>query len=451
MKNGLRNTAICLLFVLAVALPAMADGDRISALDNGHIHLGVNLDLGGAITELAKSGGGVNVVNSADWGRQIQMSFYSGPNPFAPHGKRPNKTWEGLGWNPIQSGDSYGHRSRVLETRNDGKEIYVKSVPMQWPLDDEPGECTFETWIRLEGNAAHVRGRLVSHRSDATQYPGRAQELPAIYTNGPWYRLMTYTGDKPFTGDAPTQIPQRPSGSGFPWTGWRATENWAALVNDDGWGLGVWEPGTCSFLGGFAGKAGVGGPKDSQTGYIAPLHDEILDHDIQYEYRYDLILGTLGEIRQYVYAHAPKSPAPPSYRFDRDRQHWRYANATDAGWPIHGELLVRLESDDPQVIGPPGFWQAAAAPKFSLEAAFHTSDGHARVFWSRADDPHFSGAKSVTFDVVPDGKFRRYVVDLSASPEYRGAITGLRLDPEPSGRAGDWVRLRSLSLQKGRR
>lgn len=450
MTDVFRCAIVCVVLLFAVILPATADSDKISYLDNGHIRLGVDLDLGGAITELAKSGGGENVVNSADWGRQIQMSFYSGPNPFAPNGKQPNKAWAGLGWNPIQSGDSYGHRSTVQESRNNGKEIYVKSVPMQWPLDNEPGECTFETWIRLDGNAAHVRSRLTNHRSDTTQYPGRGQELPAIYTNGPWYRLMTYTGDKPFMGDALSQIPQKPAGSSFPWTGWQATENWAALVNDDNWGLGVWEPGMYSFLGGFAGTPGHGGPQDGPTGYIAPLQNEILDHNILYEFQYDLILGTLDEIRKYVYAHAPKSSLP-AYHFDQDRQHWRYVNATDDGWPVKKELRVRLDAADPQLIGPSGFWQAQNAPKCVLEAAFQTSSHQAVLFWTRADAPGFSDAKSVTFDVIPDGKFHRYTIDLSASPEYRGAITGLRLDPEPTGKPGDWVRLRSLVLQKGRR
>lgn len=449
MTDGFRFVVVCVLLLFAAPLPTRGDGDRLSVLDNGHIRLGVDLDLGGAITELSKSGSGANVVNSFDWGRQIQMSFYSGPNPFAPHGKQPNKAWEGLGWNPIQSGDSYGHRSVILASRNSGKEIYVKSVPMQWPLDNEPGECTLEMWIRLDGNAAHVRSRLVNHRSDTVQYPGRAQELPAIYTNGPWYHLMTYSGDKPFTGDPPSQIPQKPTGSSFPWAGWQATENWAALVDDDNWGLGVWEPGTYSFLGGFAGKPGAGGAKESPTGYIAPLQNEILDHDIQYEYHYDLILGTLSEIRQYVYAHAQK-PSLPQYRFEKDRQHWHYVNAVDDGWPIKKELRIQLEANDPQIIGPAGFWQAEAAPKLDVQAAFHTGSNRATVFWTRADAPDFSDVRSLSFDVIPDGKPHRYQVNLSASPEYRGAITGLRLDPEPAGRVGDWVRLQAISLQKGR-
>jgi hypothetical protein len=413
---------------------------KIGYLDNGHIRLGVNLDLGGAITYVSKSGSDLNLINSHDWGRQIQMSHYSGPIPFAPNGKQPLPAWAGLGWNPIQSGDCYGNRSRVLTYRNDGKTIYVKCIPMQWPLNNEPGECTFECWITLEGETAHVRSRINNHRSDKTQYPGRDQELPAIYTNGPWYRLMTYKGDKPFTHDALSQIP-----AAFPWVGWQATENWAALVNDYDEGIGIWEPGVTTIIGGFAGKPGAGGPQDDPTGYIAPLRQEILDHNISYEYRYVLIAGSLDEIRRYVYAR-PREHEPPSYRFNRDRAHWRYVNAVDTGWPIKGELKVLLEQGDPQMIGPTGFWSAESAPLLTLEAAFHTSQTHVEVFWKRHDTPEFSPACSLAFEAIPDGKFHTYTLDLSKSPEYRGAITGLRIDPEPTGKPGDYVEIRSITL-----
>jgi len=103
----------------------------MSYLDNGTIRVGVNLSLGGSITYLADSRDRINIINNHDWGRQIQMSFYSGPVPFTPGGKQPSKTWAGLGWNPIQSGDCAGNRSRIIDHRNDGKSIYVKCVPMQ--------------------------------------------------------------------------------------------------------------------------------------------------------------------------------------------------------------------------------------------------------------------------------------------------------------------------------
>jgi hypothetical protein len=51
---------------------------HMSYLDNGVIRLGVDLNVGGTITYLSRSGTEQNLVNSYDFGRQIQMSYYSG-------------------------------------------------------------------------------------------------------------------------------------------------------------------------------------------------------------------------------------------------------------------------------------------------------------------------------------------------------------------------------------
>jgi hypothetical protein len=439
--------AATLTCCLLAGEPPAPGADGMSYLDNGTIRIGVDLQLGGAITWLSRSGAGLapeagrNVVNSFDWGRQIQMSHYSGPVPFEPDGKEPMAHWAQLGWNPIQSGDAYGHRSRVVEHRNDGRELYVKCIPMQWPLENEPGECTFECWIRLEGNRAHVRSRLVNARSDRTQYAGRSQELPAVYTNGPWWKLMTYAGDQPFTGGALTQMP-----AVMPWTSALATENWAALVDDGGWGLGIHTPGTVQYLGGFAGQPGAGGPKDNPTGYIAPLRDEIIDHNLTYEYRYTLILDTLDGIRRYVYDHAER-PTPPVWRFDRDRQGWIYRNATDAGWPIEGELHLDAMGNDPHLVGPFAFWRAEQAPKLYIEAACRLEQPQAEVFWQR-HDAGFGAEQRVALKLIPDGAYHVYEVDLAASDQYRGAIVRLRFDPTPSAAPGDWLRVRSIGFQK---
>jgi len=452
-SNEMMTRLTKLAFFVSLIAPTFASGaaaaqsnstneDRISYLDNGFIRLGVNLDLGGAITYISGSNSKTNLINSFDWGRQIQMSHYSGPVPFAPRGKQPNKTWAGLGWNPIQCGDCYGHRSKILKHHNDGRTIHIKCVPMQWPLDNEPGECAFECWIRLKQNTAQVRCRMVNHRSDQTQYSGRSQEQPAVYTCGPWYRLITYTNDKPFTGGDLAEIPAK-----FPWSGWNATENWAALVNKRDEGLGTWEPGIFKFIGGFAGKPGAGGPKDDPTGYIAPLQDEILDYNIDCDYEYTLIVGTLERIREFVVENS-KKPMPPNYRFKKDRQHWYYRNAVDNGWPIRGELNLRLETTNPQLIGPAEFWTAAEAPSLFIEAACKASQPHATILWTRFDQPIFSKTQSMDFSLIPDGKFHVYEVNLASSAEYRAMITGLRFDPVPSGSPGDYIRIRSISFKR---
>ena len=90
-------------------------------LDNGEVRIGMDLALGGAVTFISSKDHPGNIINSADLGRQIQMSHYSGPWPFEVGDKKPSPAWAGLGWNPIQTGDCYMNPSKVIEHRNDGK------------------------------------------------------------------------------------------------------------------------------------------------------------------------------------------------------------------------------------------------------------------------------------------------------------------------------------------
>lgn len=422
------------------APPASA---AMSHLDNGTIRLGVDLRLGGAITYLSRSGTEENVVNNYDYGRQIQMSYYSGPIPFSVDKKHPPEHWKHLGWNPIQAGDDFHHGSRVVESRNDGREIYVKCIPLIWPLNNVPAECTFESWIRLEGNTARVRCRLNNARSDHTQYPARRQEMPAVYVNAPYCRLMTYTGAKPFTDDALTQIKKQPGEPG-PWSSWLATENWAALVNDDDWGLGVWQAGCYDFSGGFAGKPGSGGTHDSPTGYLAPGFVEIIDHNIQHTYDYVLILGQLSEIRGWAYAHPPTYPRP-SFQFTRGRQHWGLVNAVDDGWPLSAQAAwrVRLERGDPQIVSPDFFWLSGKPRVLEITAACRLKTPRARLYYKTFDDPRFREEQAFNFDLIADESEHAYRLEMPALASQT-PIVALRLDPEPNGAPGDWIKLKSV-------
>jgi hypothetical protein len=402
------------VLALAVAAP-----ENLSTLDNGVIRIGVDLDQGGSITLLGRSPDGANLINSHDLGRQIQQSYYGGPRPFG----QAHPGWKDWPWNPIGSGDVFGHRARVLELHNDGRELHVKSIPMQWALENVPGDCTFETWITLEGSSARVRCRLNNNREDTTWYPAMDQELPAVYTNGPWHRLVTYSGDRPFTGGAVSTI----TNAGPPWASWTATENWAALLDDQGTGLGVIHPGACHFLGGFLGTPGAGGPKDDATGYIAPVRPEILDHNISYEYRYCLVLGTLDEIRA-VAARECIQDGRPDDHFQRDRQHWTYRNVRDSGLPLAGGLRVRPTGDDPQIRSPEQWWPAEQVPRLYLRAAFRSRESMVALFW-RVPGQEFSEERRMDFPVNPDGVMRTYAIDLAGRPGYQGTITGLRLDP----------------------
>lgn len=416
----------------------------MSYLDNGIIRVGVDLKRGGSIGFLADAKKTSSVVNVHDLGRWIGQSYYSGPKPFG----TPHPDWKDWPWNPVSAGDVYGNPSKLIEKKNDGKTLYNKSVPMQWALKNVPGDCQFETWITLDGRSVHVRNRLTNDRKDHAQYPAMDQELPAVYTIGKLHRLMTYTGDSPFTDGQSKEIRKIPTKGNQPqWTTFFATEHWAALVDDDDWGLGVIHPDVVRFVGGFYGKPNTGGPNDDPNGYIAPVRQDILDHNIVYEFRYTLVLDSLTNIRKEAYKQRPKSNLP-DYRFKSDRQHWWFQNAEDSGYAANDGLHLKVERDDPQLYGPEASWESKDTPKIYIRAAFRTKGKTAQLFWQTAEKPGFPADQSIRFDIEPDGRFRIYEVNLFASPAYKGTIRRLRFDPVEAGHVGEIVDVEFISASK---
>ncbi len=416
---------------------------RMTFLDNGEVRIGMDLALGGAVTHISSKDRATNIINSADLGRQIQMSHYSGPWPFIVGDSKPNPAWAGLGWNPIQTGDCYMNPSKVIEHRNTSRELYIKCVPMQWPLNNVPGDCTFETWTTLDGPVIHMRYRCTNQRADTTQYRPCPQELPAVYTISRLWRLMSYTGDKPFTGDTLTHVSndwRKP----WPWTRFMATERWAALVDDTQWGLGVFKDDGGEFHGGVHGDGRSDDPKHGSTAYVAPIHVENFDHNIVYEHRTEFMVGQLADIRRHFNRVATRTP--PAWRFVEDRQHWVVRDATDQGFPLKGEWRIKLDAGKPRLEGPAQSWRAEDAPRANLEIGYTGQATTARVFWKRLDDPHFDARKSVPLDLKPDDKLHAYQVDLASSPEYRGLIIGLAIEPVSGPRPGEEIAIKSIVL-----
>lgn len=67
----------------------------------------------------------------------------------------------------------------MLAHENDGRTLHVTCRPLQWPLNNVPGDCTFDSWLELDGPVVKARARLNNARTDRTQYAARLQELPA--------------------------------------------------------------------------------------------------------------------------------------------------------------------------------------------------------------------------------------------------------------------------------
>ena len=78
------GASLALALALSPAARALSDADdRFLFLDNGLVRVGVDATRGGSIGWLSASGGR-NLVNHADMGREVQLSFYAGPDPYNP-------------------------------------------------------------------------------------------------------------------------------------------------------------------------------------------------------------------------------------------------------------------------------------------------------------------------------------------------------------------------------
>lgn len=272
-------------------------------IDNGILTLKLDLTRGGAISYLSLSGSTRSIVNIADEGRYIQQSYYAGQSvDRKSEGQSPS--WSPWSWNPIQVGDSHRNRAQILDCQKNGNTLYVKCIPMLWDMNNMPAEAEMEQWTTLSGNVLTVRNKLTCHRTDNIYQEGilNDQELPAVYPVSALKNLYSYFGDQPFTGASLSNPATVYLSSGF-WGRYinnMVTENWMAYVDDNKWGIGVYNPLCTNFIAGMSGQPG-GEATSGSTSYIAPVKKDILNKNSVYEYEYYLVVGTVDEIRSKIY------------------------------------------------------------------------------------------------------------------------------------------------------
>ncbi len=420
--------ALFLLWSFLVILCAgdvSANQENMTYLENKQIRIGMDLNKGGAVTWLSSSEHPGNLINSHDLGRQIQMSHYSGPVPFSVPGKEPKKEWTQIGWNPIQTGDAFGNPSRVLTHKNNGKELYIKCIPMHWPLNNVPGECVFESWTTLDGPRVKMRFCFTNKRPDKMWYPARSQELPAIYTISKLNRVMSYVGDAPFTNAPLTHITNDYKAA-WPWARSFCTEQWAAMVDDNDWGLGILNSQCVEFHMGLHGKGGSSDPFGGPTTYIAPIMKDIIDHNIIYHYNITLMTGTLTDLRSYFTANADRSL--PSWTFATDRQHWFVQNAQDEGVPLKGKWVITYDNTTPRLQSQLRCWQAENSGPIEIRAAWTGLDSHINVRWKQLTHKEWQPDCVASVPIMGDGRMRTLSVPVPGKPGYEKLLVGLAID-----------------------
>lgn len=94
--TNIANIFCALFFIALCGIKVATADDSFTYIDNGVVKLGIDMGRGGAIGYFSASGG-KNIVNCHDMGREIQLSFYAGPNFYNPDGKC-DKLFRGQEW-----------------------------------------------------------------------------------------------------------------------------------------------------------------------------------------------------------------------------------------------------------------------------------------------------------------------------------------------------------------
>lgn len=278
--------------------------EDILYLENERFRIGADLRWGGGLCEIAdkRNGNGLgNLLNRCDAGRLIQQSYYGTTRPPYRCAVYNGSEWS---YNPVQGGDQYNNKSKIVDYRISADRISVKSQPMDWAQNNRITPSYMENTYRLMEDCIRVDNRFV----DFSGYTHRMshQELPAFYVISYLDHFTYYGGTAPWTGDAPTVKgdlefwgdPQfsrycrfeMKDGNPETWCAWTAGK--------DGFGAGLYTPGAeLLFAGRFAYNASKD-PEDAATNYVAPLCTLCLESYQPLEYSYLITTGDVSEIRE---------------------------------------------------------------------------------------------------------------------------------------------------------
>ena len=258
---------------------ATVDATEWVFLENDQLRVGLLRSHGGAIGHLSLQGSRDNLLNHYDHGRLVQQSYYGDED----RSKWAEKPWR---YNPVQGGDYRGSASRVDQFKSTGTTAYARTTPRHWATGELLKECVMEQWVELHGPLVHARYRFTYSGSHA--HGPRHQETPAVFVAPRLKTLVTYVGEKPWSGGALTR-----RAPGWPNESVRLDENWAAWLDDDGNGVGIYVPGapegTC-----YRYRGGDG----SDCSYVAPLRTFAIKPGLDFSYRAFLTAGDVATIRE---------------------------------------------------------------------------------------------------------------------------------------------------------
>ncbi|MBC7327209.1 hypothetical protein H5T87_03725 [bacterium] len=151
----------------------------------------------------------------------------------------------------------------------------------------------------------------------------------------------------------------------------------------------------------------------------------------------------------------PLLTAKPDWEFnvDNDPEGWSETHDLAPFNVSGGTLKGRSIGGDPYMESP--FFRVSANeyPYISLRMKFNPlppgAVPDAQIFWAREDETSMTEQKSIHFPIIADGEWHTYNVRVADSPEWKGTIVQIRLDPGSGTGIQfeiDWIRLSPTPL-----
>ena len=265
-------------------------------LDNGVIKVAVNLDWGGAISEISHNG--FNLIDTHDLGRLIQVSLWDGSDSC--HSEGGDCTW-----NPVQAGSISNQNNPVLEYYTESNLIYTKTQLIDW-YTGGLRDVYLEQWVELMDqisghdvdNVIQVRYKI-THTGD-DYHTSWDQEFPCAYLDSTLSSLVWYEGDHPWMNDNISIYVVPTDQANFEFY---PTEYWATLVNDHDFGLTLYSHDHTSKW------AANRFTTDTQPSYLVTIDQFSIEPGTVEEASQYFIVGNYLDAREIIYLLNP-SPAP---------------------------------------------------------------------------------------------------------------------------------------------
>lgn len=432
--------------------------------------VGWNMSWGGAITEAYQVGSTENMVNNADYGRQWQYAYYGWPTENAVfNGKYPHPQWRTIGWDPIQAGDM-STPSKVLQYKFDeaNKTLYYRTRPQLWGYYDVPCECTVDTWVKVNGKAVEVTNILRNARTDQFEANPRGQDIGGAYLNSYYKRWKSYIGNQPFTGGSVSDIDLtnadrykvQVENDEFGTNRMYLSENWAwSYKPSTNEGLGLWSPSpyfSASVVGGVDQGANTNGGAATTLG--THMFQEHINRNSELRYDYAYIIGSAEDTRTYALSRRNDAYTSINFDFSKDHQHWwsnaNYPAGQVSEYPFPGYWEVKYDQVWANFASADLVVPASKYTKMEIVVAVQGGPNSAAFnLWKKRDNGlRFNGSQYgdsfddtvYNFNVINDGQFHTYTIDLTANPAYGGIISKMYLDFGGNTAPGRFVRIKSI-------